>query len=52
MNLRKYENIEVKFAKANRLKNSSISYMQRILNSENLESKKTRIKKKDEISWG
>ena len=37
MDLRKYEKSEVKFAKTNGLKNSSIPYIQRILNSENLE---------------
>ena len=42
----KYEKIEVKFAKTNRLKNSSISYMQRIHNSENLEFEKQNLKRK------
>ena len=40
MDLRKYEKSEVKFAKTNRLKNSSKPYMQRIFNSENLEFEK------------
>ena len=44
MDLRKYEKIEVKFAKTNRLKNSSIPYMPRILNSENLEFEKQDLK--------
>ena len=39
-NLRKYERIEVKFTKPNRLKNSSIQYLQRILKSENVEFEK------------
>ena len=46
MNLRNYEKREVKFAKTNRLKNSSIPYMQRILNSVNLELEKQNLKKK------
>ena len=45
MDLRKYEKIEVKFAKTNRLKNSSIPYMQRILNSETLEFEKPDLKR-------
>ena len=51
---------EVKFAKTRRLKNSSIPYMQRILNSDNLEFenknwkeksnfKRSRILKRNEI---
>ena len=51
MNLRKYEKIQVKFTKTNRLKNSSIPYIQRILNSENLEFKKQDSKNKGEMSW-
>ena len=43
---KKYEKIEVEFAKTNRLKNSSIPYMPRILNSENLEFEKQDLKKK------
>ena len=35
MDLRKNEKYEVKFAKTNRLKNSSVPYMQRILNTDN-----------------
>ena len=46
MDLRKYEKFEVKFAKTNRLKNSSIPYMQRILNSENLQFEKQELKRK------
>ena len=46
MDLRKYEKFEVKFTKTNKLKNSSILYMQRILNSENLESEKQDLKRK------
>ena len=46
MALRKYEKIEVKFAETNRLKNSSIPYMQRILNSKNLEFEKQNLKRK------
>ena len=45
-NLRKYGRIEVKFTKTNRLKNSSIPYLQRILNSENLEFEKQDLKRK------
>ena len=37
MDLRKNEKYEVKFAKTNRLKNSSVPYMQRILNTDNLQ---------------
>ena len=44
MDLRKYVKIEEAFAKTNRLKNSSIPYMQRILNSENLEFEKQNLK--------
>ena len=36
MDLRKNEKYEVKFAKTNRLKNSSVPCMQRILNTDNL----------------
>ena len=36
INLRKNEKYEVKFAKTNRLKNSSVPYMQRIINTDNL----------------
>ena len=43
---RKYENIKVKFAKTNILKNSSNPYMQRILNSDNLEYEKQELKRK------
>ena len=46
MHFRKYEKFEVKFAKTNRLKNSSIPYMQRILNSENLQFEKQDLKRK------
>ena len=46
MDLRKNEKFEVKFAKTNRLKNSSIPYMQRILNSENLQFEKQELKRK------
>ena len=46
MDLRKYEKFEAKFAKTNRLKNSSIPYMQRILNSENLQFEKQELKRK------
>ena len=47
MEPRKYEKkIEVIFAKTNRLNNSSIPYMQSILNSENLEFKKQELKRK------
>merc|ERR1712208_268993 len=46
MDLRKYEKFEVKFAKTNRLKSSSIPYMQRILNSENLQFEKQELKRK------
>ena len=37
MDLRKKEKYEVKFARTNRLKNSSVPYMQRILNTDNLQ---------------
>ena len=46
MDLRKYEKFEVKFAKTNRLKNSSIPYMQRILKSENQQFEKQELKRK------
>ena len=46
MDLRKNENFEVKFAKTNRLKNSSIPFMQRILNSENQQLEKQELKRK------
>ena len=46
MDLRKYEEIEVKFAKTNRLKRSSIPYMQKILNSEKQEFEKQDLKRK------
>ena len=36
MDLRKNGKYEVKFAKTNRLKNSSVPYMPRILNTDNL----------------
>ena len=49
MDLRKYEKIEVKFAKTNRLKKSPIPYMQRIFNSENLEFGKQNLKRKMKI---
>ena len=48
MDLGKYQKIEAKFAKSNRLKNSSIPYMQRILN---LKFAKTKLKNKEKISW-
>ena len=46
MDLRKNEKYEVKFAKTNRLKNSSIPYMQRILNTDNLQFGKQELKRK------
>ena len=46
MDLRKYEKFEVKFAKTKRLKNSSLPYMQRIFNSENLQFEKQELKRK------
>ena len=46
MDLRKNEKYEVKFAKTNRLKNSSVPYMQRILNTENLLFEKQDLKRK------
>ena len=46
MDLRKYEKFEIKFAKTNRLKNSSIPFMQRILNSENQQLEKQELKRK------
>ena len=46
MDLRKNEKFEVKFAKTNRLKNSSIPFMQRILNSENQQLEKQELKRK------
>ena len=46
MDLRKYEKNETKFASTNRLKNSSIPYMHRILNSENLLFEKQELKRK------
>ena len=46
MDLRKNEKYEVKFAKTNRLKNSSVPYMQRILNTENLQFEKQDLKRK------
>ena len=44
MDLRKYE--KLKFAKTDRLKISSTSYMQRILNSVNIEFEKKELKRK------
>ena len=44
MDLRKNEKYEVKFAKTNRLKNSSVPYMQRILNTDNLQFEKQELK--------
>ena len=49
MDWRKYDKFEVKFAKTNRLKNSSIPYIQRILDSENLEFEKQELKRKMKI---
>ena len=46
MDLRKNEKYEVKFAKTNRLKNSSVPYMQRILNTDNLQFEKQDLKRK------
>ena len=46
MDLRKYEKIETKFGKTKRLKNSSLPYLQRNLNSENLEYEKPKLKRK------
>merc|ERR1712208_166751 len=46
MDLRKNEKYEVKFAKTNRLKNSSAPYMQRILNTDNLQFEKQDLKRK------
>ena len=48
IDLRNYEKKknEVKFAKTNRLKHLSIPYMQRILNSENIEFGKQDLKRK------
>ena len=46
MDLRKDEKYEVKFAKTNRLKNSSVPYMQRILNTEKLQFEKQELKRK------
>ena len=46
MDLRKDEKYEVKFAKTNRLKNSSVPYMQRILNTDNLKFEKQDLKRK------
>ena len=52
MDLRKYERIQAKFAKTSRLKNTSIPYMQRILNSENLEFEKQEITRFDpHLQW-
>ena len=46
MDLRKNEKYEVKFAKTNRLKNSSVPYMQRILNTDNLQFENQELKRK------
>ena len=46
MDLRKNEKYEVKFAKTNRLENSSVPYMQRILNTDNLQFEKQDLKRK------
>ena len=46
MDLRKNEKYEVKFARTNRLKNSSVPYMQRILNTDNLKFEKQDLKRK------
>jgi len=46
MDLRKDEKYEVKFAKTNRLKKSSVPYMQRILNTDNLQFEKQELKRK------
>ena len=46
MDLRKNEKYEVKFAKTNRLQNSSVPYMQRILNTDNLQFEKQDLKRK------
>ena len=46
MDPRKYEKMKVEFAKTDRLKNSSIPFLQRILNSENLEFEKQELKRK------
>ena len=43
--------MDLKFAKTNRLKNSSIPFLQRILNSENLEFKKQELKRKMKFHW-
>merc|ERR1712208_58434 len=46
MDLRKDEKYEIKFANTNRLKDSSVPYMQRILNTENLQFEKQELKRK------
>ena len=46
MDLRKMEKYEVKFTKTNRLKNSSVPYMQRIINTDNLKFEKQDLKRK------
>ena len=46
MDLIEYEKFEVKFTKTHRLKNSSIPYMQIILNSENQQFDKQKLKRK------
>ena len=50
MDLRKNEKYEVKFAKTNRLKNSSVPYMRRILNTDNLQFEKHELKRKERFN--
>ena len=45
MDLRKNEKYEVKSAKKNRQKDSSVWYMQRILNTDNLQFEKQELKR-------